>query len=138
MVGAPDECWLWQGRTQQGYGVLDCFGGSELAHRVSYSLLHQRWPSGCTMHRCDTPGCVNPTHLREGSWAENNADRAAKRRSAKRVVRAGYLTADGVLEAQRQRRAGKALREVAAFLGCDLSTVSKIARGQHVRTLHVG
>jgi hypothetical protein len=37
------------------------------------------------MHACDNRRCVNPAHLREGTWGENNSDRSKKGRSGSRV-----------------------------------------------------
>jgi hypothetical protein len=46
------------------------------------------------MHTCDNPRCVNPTHLKAGTWDENNKDRVAKGRSAKAVPIRRKITAE--------------------------------------------
>jgi hypothetical protein len=45
--------------------------GRQLAHRVSWFLEHGKWPEQNILHTCDTPLCVNPAHLIDGSQAEN-------------------------------------------------------------------
>lgn len=86
------NCWLWQGaRNRDGYGSFWSgeyrFGDSScgpimvLAHRWSYE--HHVGPIGdglCVLHRCDTPGCVNPDHLFLGTQADNVRDCAEKGR----------------------------------------------------------
>jgi hypothetical protein len=86
-----DECWIWQGVVKpdgMGYGICRIGGNSndkkEYAHRISFFLDKGRWPfpGMVVMHVCDTPKCVNPSHLIEGSQAENVLDAKAKGRLA--------------------------------------------------------
>jgi hypothetical protein len=76
-------CWQWTGtRNRGGYGVLS-HGRHEklMAHRASW-LLHNGPPRELVLHRCDNPSCVNPSHLFEGSHADNIHDMVAKGRNA--------------------------------------------------------
>jgi hypothetical protein len=76
-------CWLWQSlKMKKGYGRMHCFGGMNLAHRISYQLYVEDIPDDiCVLHRCDTPSCVNPDHLFLGTLADNNQDKAKKGRA---------------------------------------------------------
>ena len=78
------NCWLWIGaRNADGYGLIGRFRqrGSSLAHRVSYEL-HGGTPGELrVLHRCDTPPCVNPTHLFLGTQRDNVWDSVQKGRA---------------------------------------------------------
>jgi hypothetical protein len=45
------------------------------AHRISLFLATGIFPQQLTLHSCDNPPCVNPNHLREGSYQDNAQDR---------------------------------------------------------------
>lgn len=76
-----DGCWEWQAfRNEHGYGVFGWRGRNRLAHRVAWELWHGEEPSECILHSCDTPACVRPEHLFEGTQAENLRDMIAKGR----------------------------------------------------------
>jgi hypothetical protein len=78
-----DKCLLWPFQVDKdGYGRVRP-GGKRItygAHRVAFLLANGHWPTPCGLHSCDTPRCVNPRHIWEGSSADNNADRAKKGR----------------------------------------------------------
>jgi hypothetical protein len=71
-------CRLWTGaRSSGGYGrysVLD----KNLAHQVSHLVFNRNGdpiPKGLQVcHHCDVPGCVEPTHLFEGTAKDNRDD----------------------------------------------------------------
>ena len=75
--GAPDACWLWQGKTDKdGYGTLK--DGPKLlrAHRLSFEMHKGEIPAGhLVRHSCHTPGCVNPGHLSTGTHFDNAMDK---------------------------------------------------------------
>jgi hypothetical protein len=75
-------CWLWErGVTGDGYGSLKFAGYPRGAHRASWVAHRGPIPAGLhILHRCDTPQCVNPDHLRPGTHRENMGDMSAKGR----------------------------------------------------------
>lgn len=81
-------CWLWTGGThQRGYGLFkvgsrtDGTVNTVRAHRFSYEQHIGQIPEGMIVcHKCDVPGCVNPTHLFLGTHTDNNRDRERKGR----------------------------------------------------------
>lgn len=86
LVRDLDECWLWPGkRTRDGYGRCSLSKyGDERAHRVAYALWYAEAPGDLHVcHTCDTPLCVNPTHLWLGTSRDNNIDCVIKGRRPK-------------------------------------------------------
>lgn len=91
VVPEPNSgCWLWFGAVdRKGYGQIRMPGRAgeakhETAPRVSWKLSGRDIPSGLhVLHRCDTPGCVNPSHLFLGTHVDNMRDRDAKGRNSK-------------------------------------------------------
>lgn len=66
--GGPGDCWLWQGATiTAGYGHLrrgSRTEGTVYAHVLAVILDgRQPQPGQEVHHRCETPLCVNPSHL---------------------------------------------------------------------------
>lgn len=83
--GGPDACWMWTGhKYSTGYGSFIICTKRAKAHRVAWVITHGHIPQDgsyhglCVCHRCDTPGCCNPSHLFLGTNADNVADREAK------------------------------------------------------------
>lgn len=80
-----DGCWTWDGPTDDyGYGRFKHNNKNYRSHRISYEIHYGPLNDLCVLHKCDNPSCVNPSHLWAGDRIENNADRHAKGRSARR------------------------------------------------------
>lgn len=82
-LGPRGDCWLWTGGKRGNrksslsdtyYGGVNWFGRVMLAHRVSFIIANGREPKTSVLHVCDTPACVNPEHLSEGSQTDNVRD----------------------------------------------------------------
>src|SRR4030095_2085697 len=83
-------CWLWIGAAIEGYGTIrgsrDEKFKNTLAHHVSWRLHRGPIPKGfIVMHKCDTPCCVNPDHLRVGTYRDNRID--AKKKGRQLIIR---------------------------------------------------
>lgn len=76
-IKKTDACWLWEGKkTVQGYGQLRHLGRTLLAHRYSWELINGPIPERAYIdHRCHTPSCVNPEHLRSVTPKQNMENR---------------------------------------------------------------
>lgn len=85
--GGEDACWQWLARKHEGgYGDFRLGGGHVRAHRFSYELAHGAIPKGMfVLHRCDNPGCVNPSHLFLGTFEDNSSDMVSKGRGRGRL-----------------------------------------------------
>lgn len=111
--GEADECWLWTGQLNYlGYGTIGRGAARHaLAHRVSYELHVGPIPEGAhILHSCDVRNCVNPSHLRPGTHAENMRDMHSRgRRVVARGERAGMskLTDEQVRAIRARRAAGE-------------------------------
>lgn len=68
-------CWLWTGAGVR-YGIFwwKEMQRDESAHRVAYAAMHGGLPAGLVVdHRCSTPLCCNPSHLRAVTQQQNVA-----------------------------------------------------------------
>lgn len=137
-VDQDTGCWIWVGSTRPASGGR-VYGRhhinskkTEGAHRFSYRL--HKGPIGegnFVCHHCDTPLCVNPSHLFQADHAGNMRDMVKKGRSFKaggelKVGRAKLTNA----QAREIRSARGTQAEIAQQYGVAQTTVSRIKRGK--------
>jgi hypothetical protein len=80
-TAGPNECWLWTGAKNRGYGVARVGGRQEGAHRTAYRAAYGDIPAGLLVrHNCDNPPCCNPAHLSLGTQADNMRDKRERGR----------------------------------------------------------
>lgn len=76
-VHSGDSCLMWPfSKNKKGYGQL-CLpkpddGRPQQAHRVAFKIAHGRWPHPMGLHKCNSPSCVNPRHIFEGTALQNS------------------------------------------------------------------
>jgi hypothetical protein len=78
----PDDCWPWQGSLDpNGYGNFKPYFGKQIrAHRYCFSEFIGPILSSKPYvdHKCRLRSCVNPTHLRAVTPAENSQNLGAR------------------------------------------------------------
>ena len=131
-------CWMWTAATDgKGYGRSFLNGGNIPAHRLSFYLHNGYLPEGLVRHTCDNPGCVNPSHLVEGTAKENAEDmdeRGRRPRGSARVSsnrrNAPKLDEAKVSEMRKAAAAGRNCAELALEYGVSPSVALKAVRGK--------
>lgn len=87
----PDTgCWNWSGsKDRDGYGrMISSMRGIrsfQFAHRASYEFYNGPIgelgsATGCVLHKCDNPSCINPEHLYLGDQLQNGLDKKLRGR----------------------------------------------------------
>ena len=134
----PNGCILWTRAVRtDGYGQFAITSKWVTgAHRVALAYALGRWsaPGVLVLHSCDTPLCINPAHLREGTNADNARDRNRKRRQA-RGARHGRakLTATQVFEIRIYIARGVSPTKIAAKYKVSRRSVGRIGNNQQWR-----
>lgn len=133
---AGDEaCWYWlAGRSKAGYGVFRAADKSLVyAHRWSLEhALGRPLTEGLeALHGCDTPPCVNPLHLREGTRQQNVDDAVGRSRQARGVaLPQAKLTEAQVVQIRARLAGGEKAPAIAAAFGVTRSAVTAINIGR--------
>lgn len=143
-VKITGSCWTWTGSTnEKGYGTFKQESGCSpvRAHRYSWELAHgEPPPTGVlVLHSCDNPPCVRPEHLFLGSDLDNSDDKISKGRwipdnpehVAEFIELVRRLSDSQIVEAYERVAGGEAQRSVAADLGVNQSTISRLVNGHH-------
>jgi predicted XRE-type DNA-binding protein len=113
---------------RDGYGKFYLDGKQMSAHRAAYMLFVGAIPKGMlVMHTCDNRKCVNPKHLRVGTYSDNFQDMVSKNRHIGRRK----LTNDQVLRIIDLLNKGQhSQQEIGDMVGISQITVSRISKGQ--------
>jgi hypothetical protein len=145
VVGNRSErngCWNWVGATNStGYGTVRFHGKTVTAHRVAAFLTgliattdapKDRKQSEFILHRCDNRLCCNPTHMRVGSYAENQKE--AYQRQRRRAYRGSThanakQTPESVALIKDMYAHGVSQEAIAKLLQVSQSGISKILLG---------
>jgi hypothetical protein len=129
LTANPEKCWLWQGSVNKhnGYGTLRVEKQGWLAHIYAWYLIYGTRPTLKILHSCDTPNCVNPRHLQEGTQKANIHDMMLKGRYYHGMA----LTKHHVKQVLDLYNAGRNRNSIATLLQISHSVVTKIIRGTH-------
>lgn len=123
-------CQIWTaGTTRSGYGVMYHDGKLKYAHRLSWEEANGESAGGRVIcHKCDTPSCINPTHLYAGSHKDNASDMMRRGRNRGQFGKGekshkAKLTNEQVIEI---RAANGTHREIGARFGIAHTVVTQI------------
>lgn len=80
-------CWVWTGsRSSWGYGRISVDRRTEFVHRIAYRILvRDISTSRLVLHKCDNPPCWRPSHLYDGTNADNARDKIERGRAVYRT-----------------------------------------------------
>lgn len=142
-VNKTDGCWLWTGSVSSyGYGKMKINQKEIGSHRISWELHNGDIEASlCVCHTCDTPLCVNPSHLFLGTNLENSADRHAKGRTKGDFKKgsahpASKLSEDNVIWIKKRLNDGDSHADIAKDFGVQRECITKIKnnkRWSHVK-----
>jgi hypothetical protein len=137
LVDKSGECWNWTAAVDKnGYGQFSIEQKMRKTHRVSYVLTKgEIGDRMCVLHSCDNPRCVNPSHLRQGTQADNALDRVQRgRQCCGASVPGSKLTVEDVRSLRNDRAAGMSFRKLGKKYGINTTTAFYIAKGRSWKT----
>ncbi len=129
------ECLIWQGCKRNGYGIYvfatpvrEEWG----AHRLAYTLAKGEIPPGINvLHKCDTPLCIEPTHLFLGTHRDNVIDKVSKQRQTKgEDVNTSLLKEADVREIRKLLAADISIHRIARLFVVTNATILNIQNGK--------
>lgn len=120
---------IWKGKARVGnYAVCGFQGKTQLVHRVSHFFATGQTPP-IVRHTCDTPLCVEPSHLVGGNRRDNMDDMMARGRQQQGATHwNAKLTEEQVADIRRRVVNGEMQKDVAEAFGMSHQQISKIVR----------
>lgn len=95
------DCLIWGGASDsKGYGSIWVGGGYERAHRYAWERVHGEIPEGMKVDHVKhcSPSCVNVSHLRLASNAENVRHRSGPNKNSSTGVRNVHRIRNGTYQ----------------------------------------
>jgi len=127
-------CHIFSGAKDEfGYGRISKDGILVRVHRAVYERDHGpigRYLFVC--HKCDTPACINPSHLFLGTHADNMADKAAKGRSRTRFQK---LRTEDVRQIKQMLSMGVSAAKISRLFDVSQPSISHIKTGKNWKHL---
>lgn len=117
------ECWEWIGALDDsGHGKISVEGRTLGAHRKVYELCFGPiFPGMVIRHKCDNARCVRPSHLMEGTQAQNMMDKTMRNRGG-----VAKLKTKEVLTIRQFLDKGSSTTSLAASYGVSTETIRLI------------
>ncbi len=129
---ADNGCWIWKRfKNKQGYGFLRFRKRGMNAHRASFIAHGGSFPNGknLVLHSCNNPSCVNPEHLRAGSYLDNSDDKIKVQHHPHGIhTKASKLDEASVHAIRSLASSGVKRESIADHYQISLSTVFRILR----------
>lgn len=129
-----NDCWNWKGSTNRdGYSQFKIDGKLYYVHRVSFELFIGPIPEGqLVCHKCDNPGCCNPSHLFLGTPQDNMDDKVKKnRQSHSHDGGIHKLTEQNIYQIREMIEQGYTQQEIANIFGVSQTNVFYIKSGKN-------
>ena len=120
-IEITDNCWIWQGSENNGYGRIYIHGKRHLAHRLSYELHHRTklTRKQVIRHKCHNPLCVNPQHLQPGTQQQNITDMIS-------AGRQGFVRKITTQQRKQIRNSNLTLQQLANVYNVSKTTIHRI------------
>lgn len=126
-IRQPNGCLLWSGSVDSwGYGTVKVNRKTMKAHRVAFFLANGELPTDrLVCHTCDTPRCIEPSHLFLGTDKANAVDCSRKGRSGRALAKLNWksvceirqrFSAGGISKSELGRRYGVEYQTVLAII----------------------
>lgn len=88
-VVGPMHCWAMGDPNRRRYPMGRTTRGPKSLHRAVFRLVYGEPQRDVIRHTCDRPACIRPSHLLDGTHAENSQDREARKQGLRPYQRHG-------------------------------------------------
>jgi len=121
------RCWLLGTGRRQTYGTHSFGKQKWYGHHFAWFITHGYKSTMVLRHSCDTPRCVNPNHLSEGTHADNMRDKVERQRQPYgEQVWLAKLTDNDVRQIRQLLQSGMKQTEVAKLFPVSSITIGQI------------